>query len=62
LRFLAAAEIIEHDLWLQYAELGENNPDYAEALEGIDDDMVEYVVDVTEDELSHHQFINAFLS
>jgi len=26
LRFLAAAELIEHDLWLQYAELGENNP------------------------------------
>jgi ferritin-like protein len=61
LRFLAAAELIEHDLWQQYAELGENNPRYKEALEGIDDDMVDYAVDVTEDELSHHQFINAFL-
>jgi hypothetical protein len=61
LRFLAAAEIIEHDLWLQYAELGENNPAYREALEGIDDDMVDYTVDVTDDELSHHEFINAFL-
>jgi len=62
LRFLAAAELIEHDLWLQYAELGENNPDYGEALESIDDDMVDYAVDVTEDELSHHEFINAFLA
>ena len=62
LRFLAAAELIEHDLWQQYAELGENNPGYKEALEGVDDDMVEYAVDVTEDELSHHEFINAFLA
>ncbi len=62
LRFLAAAELIEHDLWLQYAELGENNPAYKEALEAIDDDMVDYAVDVTEDELSHHQFINAYLA
>jgi hypothetical protein len=62
LRFLAAAELIEHDLWQQYAELGENNPGYREALEGIDDDMVDYAVDVTEDELSHHEFINAFLA
>lgn len=62
LRFLAAAELIEHDLWQQYAELGENNPDYEDALADIDDDMVDYAVDVTEDELSHHQFINAFLA
>src|SRR5215207_2647809 len=61
LRFLAAAELIEHDLWQQYAELGENNRAYRDALEEIDDDMVDYTVDVTEDELSHHQFINAFL-
>ena len=61
LRFLAAAELIEHDLWQQYAEVGENNDEFMEALEAIDDDMVEYAVDVTEDELSHHQFINAYL-
>jgi len=61
LRFLAAAELIEHDLWLQYAELGENNPGFSEALEAIDDEMVDYTVDVTDDELRHHEFINAFL-
>jgi hypothetical protein len=62
LRFLAAAELIEHDLWQQYAELGENNAEYEDALADIDDHMVEYAVDVTEDELSHHEFINAFLA
>jgi hypothetical protein len=61
LRFLAAAELIEHDLWQQYAEVGENNDEFNEALEAIDDDIVEYAVDTTEDELSHHQFINAYL-
>lgn len=61
LRFLAAAELIEEDLWQQYAEVGENNHDFNEALEAIDDDIVEYAVDTTEDELSHHQFINAYL-
>ena len=62
LRFLAAAELIETDLWQQYAELAEGNPAYGEALEAIDDDLPDYTVDVTEDELSHAEFINAYLS
>ena len=33
LRFLAAAELIETDLWQQYAELAQGNPRYGEALE-----------------------------
>ena len=61
LRFLAAAELLETDLWQQYAELAQGNPGYREALESIDDDLPVYTVDVTEDELSHAQFINAFL-
>src|SRR6266567_4590460 len=32
LRFLAAAEIIESDLWLQYQELAVGNAPYANAL------------------------------
>ncbi len=32
LRFLAAAELIEADLWQQYAELANNNPAYNNAL------------------------------
>ena len=61
LRFLAAAELIETDLWQQYAELAQGNPRYGEALESIDDDLPVYAVDVTEDELSHAEFINAYL-
>ena len=61
LRFLAAAELIETDLWQQYAELAEGNPAYGEALAAIDDDLPDYTVDVTEDELSHAEFINAYL-
>lgn len=61
LRFLAAAELIETDLWQQYAELAEHNPGFKEALERIDDDLGIYTVDITEDELSHAKFINGFL-
>jgi hypothetical protein len=61
LKFLAAAELIETDLWQQYAELAEGNPGFADALEQIDDDLGIYTVDITEDELSHAEFINAFL-
>lgn len=61
LRFLAAAELIETDLWQQYAELSDANPAYRDALEGIDDDLPVYAIDITEDELSHADFINAYL-
>jgi hypothetical protein len=62
LRFLAAAELIEEDLWQQYCELGEDNPAYNEALETIEDEIVDYACDVTRNERSHHQLINGFLS
>ncbi len=64
LRFLAAAEIIESDLWSQYAELGGangGNPAYVAALENLDGDMPQYISDNTDDELSHAAFINAYL-
>jgi len=73
LRFLAAAEIIETDLWLQYAELGGTQHDqlpglptggsaaYTAALANLDADMPQYIHDNTRDELSHETFINAFL-
>src|SRR3954464_7305311 len=71
LRFLAAAEIIETDLWLQYNELGgiqddevpggSGNEAYTEAFETIDDDMPDYIHDNTDDEITHFQFINAYL-
>jgi hypothetical protein len=72
LRFLAAAEIIETDLWQQYNELGgiqdsevpggTGNPAYTAALEVLDSDMAQYIHDNTDDEISHFTFINAYLA
>jgi hypothetical protein len=76
LRFLAAAEIIESDLWQQYAELGGDqtnepplltgltggNTAYTKALSNLDGDMAIYIHDNTEDEFSHAAFINAYLA
>jgi hypothetical protein len=65
LRFLAAAEIIETDLWQQYAELGgvTNEPQnsYQAAFEQLDGDGPQYITSNTLDELSHAEFLNAYL-
>src|SRR5215467_7011673 len=71
LRFLAAAEILESDLWIQYNELGgiqdsevpggTGNKPYTDALEVLDEDMPQYIHDNTEDELTHFTFLNAYL-
>lgn len=76
LQFLSALEQIERDLWLQYAELGgvQTRPSelpglptggsaaYTAALSNLDGDMAQYIHDNTEDEFSHHAFLNAFLA
>ena len=75
LKFLSAIEQIESDLWLQYAELGgvqdseipglststKGNTPYTNALNNLDGDMSQYIHDNTEDEFSHHLFLNEFL-
>ncbi len=72
LRFLAAAEILETDLWEQYTELGGTQDDeesgvnggsplYMAALQILDGDMSQYIHDNTDDERSHQAFLNAFL-
>jgi hypothetical protein len=64
LRFLAAVELIEGDLWQQYNELGGvsgGNPAYMAALSNLDSDMPQYIADNTDDELSHAAFLNAYL-
>lgn len=71
LQFLAAAEIIESDLWQQYNELGgvqdaevpggSGSPAYVNALKQLDGDMDQYIHDNTEDEISHAAFLNAYL-
>ena len=72
LRFLAAAEIIEADLWQQYNELagiqdsevpgGTGNPAYTAAVEVLDEDMDQYIHDNTDDEITHAAFLNAYLA
>ncbi len=74
LRFLAAAELIESDLWIQYAELGgigKNRPievapnqklnPYQVALSNLDSDGPQYIASNTLDEVSHANFLNAYL-
>jgi hypothetical protein len=64
LRFLAAAEILETDLWQQYNELGGVGAPvsgYQTGLTQLDGDMPQYIADNTDDELSHELFINAYL-
>src|ERR1700694_1777919 len=64
LRFAAAAELIEADLWQQYKELGGvqgGNPSYMAALSNLDGDMPQYISDNTEDEISHAAFLNEYL-
>ena len=76
LRFVAAAELIETDLWIQYAELGgigdnppievDPNPNpplnaYQSALSNLDPDGPQYITSNTLDEMSHANFLNAYL-
>jgi hypothetical protein len=71
LRFLCAAEILESDLWEQYAGFGGQagserptdgaNQAYVAALMNLDGDMPQYISDNTDDEESHQSFINAYL-
>jgi hypothetical protein len=74
LRFLAAAEILESDLWIQYAELGgigDNPPvevdptpmlnNYQVALSNLDGDGPQYITSNTIDEISHAAFLNGYL-
>jgi hypothetical protein len=72
LRFAAAAEILEADFWIQYNELGgvqdpevpggTGNEPYTKAIEVLDEDMPIYIHDNTDDEITHHTFLNAYLA
>ena len=61
LQFLAAAEILETDLWQQYKELALGNEAFQTALEALDGDMPTYVNQNARDEFSHQNFLNAYL-
>ena len=74
LRMLATAELIEADLWTQYAELGgiganppiEVDPNqtlnnYQVALSNLDSDGPQYITSNWKDEITHATFLNAYL-
>jgi hypothetical protein len=71
LRFVAAAETLEADFWIQYNELGgvqdsevpggTGNPQYTAKFAELDDDFPQYVHDNTDDEITHAAFLNAYL-
>jgi hypothetical protein len=71
LRFPAALELLEADFWIQYNELGgiqdnevpggSGNPAYTAAIQVMDDEMDHYIHDNTDDEITHHRFLNAYL-
>src|SRR5246127_4673739 len=71
LRFPAALELLEADFWIQYNELGGiQDPEvpggtgsaaYTADLAMLDADMAQYIHDNTDDEITHHTFLNAYL-
>jgi ferritin-like protein len=71
LQFLAAGEALEADFYTQYNELGgirdseepdgSGNRTYTEKLRRIDPDFPQYLHDITDDEKSHQNFLNAYL-
>src|SRR5215475_3118811 len=72
LRFLAAGEALEVDFWTQYNELagipdaevsgGSGNRAYTHCLRKIDKNFPQYIHDNTDDEISHQNFLNAYLA
>src|SRR6201987_3135054 len=72
LRFLAAGEALEVDFWTQYNELGGipdgevsgggGNRAYTHCLKKIDRHFPQYIHDNTDDEISHQNFLNAYLA
>src|SRR5215469_1515459 len=71
LRFPAALELLEADFWIQYNELGgiqdsevpggSGSPLYTADIQMLDSDMAQYIHDNTDDEITHHKFLNAYL-
>jgi hypothetical protein len=66
LRFVAWAELVESDLWQQYAELGGLNTEapnpYQAAFNRLDGDSGQYITSNTNDELSHAAFLDAYIA
>jgi len=71
LQFLAAGEALEADFYEQYNELGgiqdsevpggNGNRVYTDRLRRIDPNFPQYLHDIADDEMSHQNFLNAYL-
>jgi hypothetical protein len=71
LQFLAAGEALEADFYTQYNELGgvqdsevpggTGNREYTRGLNRIDPNFSQYIHDTADDEMSHQNFLNAYL-
>ena len=71
LQFLAAGEALEADFYTQYNELGgiqdsevpggTGNREYTKRLSRIDPNFSQYIHDMADDEMSHQNFLNAYL-
>jgi hypothetical protein len=71
LQFLAAGEALEADFYTQYNELGgiqdsevpggTGNREYTDRLGRIDPNFPQYIHDTADDEISHQNFLNAYL-
>ena len=71
LQFLAAGEALEADFYTQYNELGgiqdgevpggTGNREYTKRLNRIDRNFSQYIHDTADDEISHQNFLNAYL-
>jgi hypothetical protein len=71
LQFLAAGEALEADFYTQYNELGgiqdsevpggTGNREYTDRLRRIDPNFPQYIHDTADDEISHQNFLNAYL-
>jgi hypothetical protein len=65
LKFLAAVELIECDLWKQYEELGGTSNvsqnTYQLALQRLDSHSSQYISSNAQNEISHAAYINAYL-
>jgi hypothetical protein len=71
LQFLAAGEALEADFYTQYNELGgirdsdvpggTGNHEYTKRLARIDPNFSQYIHDTAHDEISHQNFLNAYL-
>jgi len=61
LQFAAAMETIAADIWAQVADMVASNQSYAGGFSTMDPALPQYILDISRDENSHRDFLNAYL-